>query len=108
MIRIMAERIWIVISTVDSEAAAAGLAAGSVRAGVAACAQVEAPIISHYTWKGQVEETREWRICFKIGETKREQLMSWIRTHHPYEVPEIIGWEARAADPDYADWVAAT
>ena len=101
----MVQRIWIVISTVDSEPAARELASGAVQAGLAACAQVGSPISSHYTWTGRAEEAREWRITYKTGESRRDALMAWVRAQHPYEVPEIVGWEAPAVDRDYAAWI---
>ena len=104
----MAEKTWIILSTVDDENRAGELASGSVRSGLAACAQVEAPILSHYIWKGQPETTREWRIAFKTASSRRDELMAWIRKHHPYKVPEILGWEAGIVDPDYAEWIEKT
>ncbi|MGH3747941.1 MAG: divalent cation tolerance protein CutA, partial [Micromonosporaceae bacterium] len=56
-----------VSTTIDSEAAAAELAASAVRARVAACGQVVGPITSVYWWQGDVENAAEWLVLFKTA-----------------------------------------
>ena len=97
--------VWIIQSTVGGEDVAGRLARESVEGGLAACAQVESPMISHYIWRGQLEESREFRITFKTGGGKLQELMTWIRANHPYEVPEILAWPATAVDEAYAKWI---
>src|SRR6185295_12729747 len=49
-------------------------ARGAVEAHLAACAQVEGPITSHYCWEGKVEQAEEFRICFKYLPANASQL----------------------------------
>ena len=101
----MAERIWIISTTVDREAAARELGRGAVEARLAACAQIEASITSHYHWEGILHESGEWRILYKTSEPRKEALAGWILANHPYEVPEILVWPADSANPAYTEWV---
>ena len=57
----MTEAIGIALTTLPSRDEADRLAADAVAAGLAACAQVDGPIRSHYTWEGKVESEDEFR-----------------------------------------------
>ena len=43
---------WTTVATPED---AARLARGAVEAGLAACVQVEGPVVSHYRWEGRLE-----------------------------------------------------
>ena len=101
----MAREIWIVATTVGSKHEALRLAQGAVERSLAACAQIEPSICSVYVWQGKLKETEEVRILFKVGLGTKNALMDWIRTEHPYEVPEILAWAAESGNPAYTNWV---
>ncbi|WP_284336868.1 divalent-cation tolerance protein CutA [Comamonas sp. NoAH] len=95
----------VVTTTVGSAVDAERLAQGSVQARVAACAQVEA-ITSHYVWDGALEHSPEWRVVFKTLPSVVEHLWDWLKTVHPYEVPQLLQ-RTEHANAAYAAWVAA-
>ena len=64
------------------------LAAEVVSLGLAACAQVEGPIASFYTWQGRLERTEEFRLCLKCLSDKLPALEIHVLGHHPYDTPE--------------------
>jgi periplasmic divalent cation tolerance protein len=96
--------IALVTTTVGSAADADSLAQGAVQAQWAACAQVE-PITSHYVWQGQLEHSAEWRVVFKTQPDVVEGLWTWLKAHHPYDVPQLL-LRTEHADAAYAAWVA--
>ena len=98
--------ILIASTTLPDESSAQTLARGAVAAGLAACAQVEGPITSHYVWQGKLECTREWRVVFKLEPSREARLLAWVRPQHPYTTPQWTTFAA-GASPDYAAWVAA-
>ena len=100
----MADCLVIISTTVDAEATAQDLARKAVGDGLAACAQVEPGITSHYKWEGLQQESREWRILFKTVPGRKEALVDWILANHPYEVPEILVWPVESANPAYTQW----
>lgn len=80
------------------------LARRVLRAGLAACAQLE-PIESLYVWNGELMEEAEVRLSFKTTSLRRQALMDLIREAHPYELPEIAATPLRDADPTYRRWL---
>lgn len=98
-------RIWWVVTMVDDEKAAQDICRNSIKQGLAACAQLESPVISIYGWEGEVVEGPEYRVVFKTSTAKRKPLMAWLEGAHPYEVPEILAWPVQEALPEYAKWV---
>jgi periplasmic divalent cation tolerance protein len=78
-----------VLTTVANRDDARRLARQMVRAGLAACAQLE-PIESIYVWKGELVEEPEIRITFKTTRQHRQALMELLREVHPYEIPAIM------------------
>ncbi len=98
----------IVLTTIDSEAKAEDLSTQMVTRRLAACAQIEGPIRSIYWWKGALETTTEWRITFKTIELGLTSLIAAIKTHHPYDTPEIVAWPIPVADEAYQTWIETT
>ena len=101
----MTEAIGIALTTLPSRDEADRLAADAVAAGLAACAQVDGPIRSHYTWEGKVESEDEFRVTFKFAANKSADLESWVPARHPYAVPQGLSFVADHASPGYRAWV---
>lgn len=80
------------------------MAADIVGTGVAACVQFWS-IQSTYRWKGKVESGREFRLSCKTPAARVPALIRFIRTHHPYEVPEIIATAIKDGHPAYLEWI---
>ena len=49
-------------TTTSNRADADRLATGAVEARLAACAQIDGPITSHYYWEGKLERAEEFRV----------------------------------------------
>jgi len=94
-----------VVTTFPDEAAAVASAERLVAAGLAACVQVEGPILSLYRWEGRLEQAREWRCTCKTTPGTLAACIDAIVAGHPYEVPQVLWRECGAAAP-YASWVA--
>ncbi len=102
-----APKILIGWTTLDSAAAAHKLAAGLIAARLAACAQVDGPITSHYLWKGKQERTKEWRIWVKFPAKNAKKIEAWLKTNHPYSTPQWLAVEVAAVAEPYRRWVMA-
>jgi periplasmic divalent cation tolerance protein len=94
-----------VSTTVESEAAAADLAAALVDERLAACVQVIGPVRSTYRWKGAVESASEWLCVAKTAEPRLAAVLARIRALHPYELPEIVATAIDAVDQGYLEWI---
>lgn len=104
----MAEGVRIGWTTLPSREEADRLAAGAVEAGLAACAQVEGPIRSHYTWEGERQSEEEWRVALKHAASRADDLQAWILSRHPHAVAQWLAVEAVAVAPAYRAWVLGT
>lgn len=93
-----------VVTTTDSEEAAATLARGVVEARGGACVQV-LPIRSFYRWDGAVHDDPEWQLQVKTSAARLDALIEYIRTHHDYDVPEIIATPIVSGNDDYLSWI---
>ncbi|MFD8329785.1 divalent-cation tolerance protein CutA [Streptomyces lydicus] len=94
-----------VLTTTDSAEKAQALAAGAIKARVAACAQISAPVTSVYRWEGAVNTDQEWQVLFKTPATRYEALEAHIKAEHDYDTPEIIATSIVAGSAEYLAWV---
>ena len=94
----------ILFTTVDNEAKAKELAKKIVEEKLAACVSVF-PVESTYSWQGKIcENEKEYMLIIKTLEEKLNQLINWLKEHHPYTVPELITIKAEAFGK-YLEWM---
>jgi len=94
-------------TAVESESAAASLAARLVEERLAACVQVLGPMTSTYRWHGAVEHSREWLCLAKTTGPRSGATIARIRELHSYEQPEILVMPVSDGDAGYLEWVEA-
>jgi periplasmic divalent cation tolerance protein len=94
----------VVTTTTDRKPRALALARKIVEGRLAACVQV-VPIHSLYRWKGRVESAREFLLTAKTRTDRAEALVSFIRCHHSYELPEILVTPVLSGLEPYVDWI---
>jgi periplasmic divalent cation tolerance protein len=96
-----------VLVTCKDDTEARSLASGIVHDKLAACVQMN-PVVSVYTWKGQVETETEIRLTIKTRTALYPALESYIRKHHSYEVPQILLVPISRGLPEFLDWIDQT
>ena len=94
----------VVSTTVENQAKATKLASMVVCKRLAACVQYM-PIWSVYRWKGKVETASEHLLLAKTRALKAAELVSFIRKHHTYELPEITVMPITGGLGEYLDWI---
>jgi len=97
----------IVTTNLPDAASAQILAALLVEQRLAACVNILAPCRSIYRWQGKVEDAQEVPLLIKTTAARYAALEAAIRTHHPYELPEIVAIPIQCGLPGYLAWVAA-
>jgi periplasmic divalent cation tolerance protein len=98
---------YVAWTTVARKSDAEGLATAVVEQGLAACVQIEGPILSFYRWNGQLERSEEYRLSLKCGVDQLAALERYVLAHHPYETPEWIVVRADGVGEKYLSWVNA-
>jgi len=97
----------VVLVTTANLTEARAIATQLIEAKLAACVNL-LPIDSIYTWKGKVEQGKEYQLIIKTDLSKFEQLAEKIKTLHSYEVPEIIAIPIVAGSKGYLDWLGSS
>lgn len=94
-------------TTVGSREEAERMAADVIALNLAACVQIDGPIISHYRWAGKPERAEEFRLCFKCLELQVPALESHVLAAHTYETPEWIVVSSSRVGEKYLSWATA-
>ncbi len=98
----------LVFTTLPDQESARQLARMLVDNHLAACVNVLSPCRSIYFWQGATEEDEEFPLIIKTHAEHYAALENFIRTHHPYELPEILAVETAQGLPEYIHWVHQT
>jgi periplasmic divalent cation tolerance protein len=101
----MSSEFVFVYTTLPDEPAARAIAQDLVRARLAACANVHAPMTSVYEWEGRLEAASECACFFKTSASLVPKLMTELRKRHPYTVPAMLVLPITGGNDDYLAWV---
>lgn len=93
--------------TAGDKQTAQQLADGLLRERLAACVTAVPGAESSYWWKDRIETSAEILLIIKTRRTLREDVIQFVRKHHPYTVPETLFTEIAAGNPEYLDWLGA-
>lgn len=94
-------------TTVGTREAAEQLARELVARRLAACVQIDGPVVSHYLWQGRAERAEEYRLCVKFVETQAVAIEELVLRLHPYDTPEWIVLPATRVGEKYLSWAIA-
>ncbi len=94
----------IIVTTCPNETEAKDLALRLISKKLAACVQLSA-IQSFYTWKDKVCIDPEFRLTIKTRTRLFEQVETFIKQHHSYEVPQIVMVPVADGSEEYLDWI---
>ncbi len=72
---------------------------------LAACVQIQEGIQSIYRWDGKVCDDTEFLLSAKTTTTRWNDIEAFIKTHHPYQLPEIIAFKPAEYSQAYGRWV---
>nr|XP_009664000.1 PREDICTED: protein CutA isoform X2 [Struthio camelus australis] len=61
--------------------------------------------IARYFWKGEIEESTEILLLVKTRTSKIGELSNYVRSIHPFEIPEIISLPIDQGNPLYLKWI---
>jgi periplasmic divalent cation tolerance protein len=70
-----------------------------------ACVNMLPGVKSRYWWQGKIESAEEVLLLVKCPDSGVQDLITQVRSVHPYEVPEIIALPVSGGNPDYLQWV---
>ena len=94
----------IIISTFGDKESAKKTAKMLVEQRLAACVQLF-PIESIYLWKDKITEDDEIVLLIKSKTELFEEITTFIKKNHSYDVPEIIQIPITDGLPQYLNWI---
>jgi periplasmic divalent cation tolerance protein len=97
--------VLVVLTTTPNLVEAELLAERLVSAKFAACVQVLPQMTSFYFWQGELQKEGEYLLLIKTLEEKFEDLESFIRANHSYDVPEIVAIRSEGVSAPYQKWL---
>lgn len=98
-------RSFVLLSTFPKKKDAERVAEGLIEKRLAACCNLISGLTSFFIWEGKRERTQECLLLIKTDRRRLQQVQTFVRRHHPYEVPELIGLPITAGDAEYLAWV---
>jgi periplasmic divalent cation tolerance protein len=97
-------RLYVVTTTLPGVDQAEQLAAVLVERGLAVCAQVGSGLTTCYRWQGRTEYAQEVGLVLKVRDDRLQACLQFLRTEHPYDVPQLTAWPVTLVDEAYGRW----
>ena len=98
----------LVMTTSPDAQTAERLAALLVDESLAACVNILPPMQSIYRWQGERQQGEEHQLLIKTCDDRYTEIENYIKKHHPYELPEILGLPIQRGLTEYLGWVTDT
>ena len=74
---------------------------------LAACVQIQEGVHSIYRWEDKICEASEVLLSAKTVGDKWLDISNFIKSHHPYDLPELIAYAPEKYEALYGKWVQA-
>jgi periplasmic divalent cation tolerance protein len=98
----------VVLVTAKNKKEAQKIAAGLIKAKLAACVNIIDKIDSIFFWSEKVDRAKESLLVIKSKKDKLPKIIKLVRSLHSYTVPEIIAIPIISGDKPYLRWIDAS
>jgi periplasmic divalent cation tolerance protein len=61
-----------------------------------------------YYWEGKLEQEYEVQMLLKTNRANQQALLDCLKSHHPYQTPELLVLPVVHGDNDYLSWLNAS
>ncbi len=95
----------LVLTTTNSLKEARRLARLLLDRKVAGCVNILPRIDSLYWWQGKIDYGKEVLLLIKSSRRHLPILSRLLKSHHSYEVPELIALSLSWGEPSYLNWL---
>jgi periplasmic divalent cation tolerance protein len=97
----------VVLCTAPDEATAQDLAAKALAEKLAACATL-LPGATSVLLGRKLEQEYEVQMLLKTDLAHQQALLDCLKSHHPYQTPELLVLPVTHGDNDYLSWLTAS
>lgn len=95
-----------IIVTFPEEDLARNMGMNLLKSSLVACAQIDGPTESMYSWKGDLQKDVEWKLVLKTQVDHYSEIEQIILAQHPYDTPQIIALPILQGYQPYLDWIS--
>ena len=95
----------VIMITVDSAESAGRLADILLENHKVACVNIVPRIDSRFRWEDKIDTEEEVLLIIKTRTSLVNDVINLVRSHHPYDVPEVIAMPIIGGNPDYLEWI---
>ena len=86
------DKLLVVVTSLPNVEAATALAKALIESHLAACVQMNEGMYSVYRWEGRLCEEQEIVLSAKTMTHQWEEICTFIKESHPYDIPEILAF----------------
>ena len=101
----MSSDVVLVLTTVPEGDSGEALAAALVEERLAACVNLQGPMMSFYRWQGVVERAIERQVVIKTTRHRVEAVKAKVAELHSYALPELVVLSIGDGSAEYLEWV---
>jgi periplasmic divalent cation tolerance protein len=101
----MGEKAVLILVTTGARDDAERLGEALVVEHLAGCCSVVPIVHSFYYWDGQLQREHEALLIVKTFESSAGAVQEFVRSHHEYELPEIIQVPIEGGSSAYLSWL---
>jgi periplasmic divalent cation tolerance protein len=101
----MGEKAVLIMVTTGGRDDAERLGEALVVEHLAACCSIVPMVHSIYYWEDQLKREHEALLLIKTVESQAAACQEFVRTHHDYEVPEILQIAIEGGSSAYLNWL---
>jgi len=70
-----------------------------------ACINIVPRISSLFWWQGKLDSAEESLLIIKTKASVLDEIVSLVKEHHSYNIPEVIALPIIGGNQDYLEWV---
>src|SRR5437773_9037230 len=101
----MGEKAVLIMVTTGGRDDAERLGEALVVEHLAACCSVVPTVHSFYYWDDQLQREHEALLLVKTLESRASAVLEYVRSHHSYELPEILQVPIEGGSSAYLNWL---
>jgi periplasmic divalent cation tolerance protein len=91
--------------TVPSREVAEQIATSLLNDKLVACVNIIPGVKSMYWWDGKVQSDQELILMIKTRTSLTSELITAVKSKHPYDTPEVICVPIAEGNTDYLKWI---
>lgn len=95
----------VILINSPNEEAAKDISRAIMERRLAACVNIFPKSYTMYYWKGEIQDATEILLIAKTRTSKIQRLTDFVKSVHPYDVPEVLSFPVEDGSLSYMKWI---